>query len=145
MKKNCVKVVINSLLLSVIGVFVIDYLSHLLFSNPMETTGYFLGKLTLYFVFSVAFLSISNPKENEFIKVAGAGIVVSLLWGTYYNILPSLFDFYPPGIPLSGLTFLGMGLLGTGLAFGIVHTLAFIGGYYASKLILKNFRDAEVV
>ncbi len=76
--------------------------------------------------------------KSEFPKVLLGGIVVSLLWGTYYNILPALFDFYPFGIPLEGLTFLGMGLLGTGLAFGTVHTVAFIGGYYTSKLFIKD-------
>ncbi len=98
-----------------------------------------MAKMTLYFVFSIIFILIFNLRRNEFVKVAVAGIVVSSLWGMYYNILPSIFDYYPFGIPLAGLTFLGMGLLGTGLAFGTVHTLAFIGGYYSSKFILKNF------
>lgn len=139
MKKNYIKIVIRSLLISIIGVSVIDYFSHLLFSNPMETWSYFMAKMTLYFVFSIIFILIFNLRRNEFVKVAVAGIVVSSLWGMYYNILPSIFDYYPFGIPLAGLTFLGMGLLGTGLAFGTVHTLAFIGGYYSSKFILKNF------
>jgi len=128
-------IIIRSFLISIIGVFVIDYLSHLLFSNPMETMPYFLAKLTLYIIFSILFLSFINLQKNEPIKVLLGGIAVSLLWGTYYNILPTLFDYYPFGIPLAGLTFLGMGILGTGLAFGIVHTIAFIGGYYSSKLI----------
>jgi len=37
MNKNYIKIVIDSLLISVTGVFVVDYFSHLLFSNPMET------------------------------------------------------------------------------------------------------------
>jgi hypothetical protein len=31
-----------------------------------------------------------------------------------------------------------MGFWGTGAAFGIVHTLAFIGGYHAAKVIFKK-------
>ena len=131
------KIAIQSFLISFIGVFVIDYFSHLLFSNPMETMPYFLAKMTLYFLFSIIFLLTLNLNKNEFIKVAVGGISVSLLWGMYYNILPAIFDYYPFGISLRGLTFLGMGLFGTGLAFGTVHTLAFIGGYYSSKFALK--------
>jgi hypothetical protein len=139
MNKNYIKILISSVLISVIGVMVVDYFSHLLFSNPMETLPYFFAKMALFFVFSFLFLSISSLKKKEFVKVAIAGVTVSLIWGTYYNILPALFDFYPFGIPLRGLTFLGMGLFGTGVAFGTVHTVAFIVGYYVSKRILKIF------
>lgn len=132
------KIVIRSIVISVMGIFVIDYFSHLLFSSPMETWGYFLAKTTLYFVFSILFLSVSDLNKNEFVKVLIAGVIVSALWGMYYNVFPSIFDYYPFGIPLAGLTFLGMGILGTGLAFGTVHTLAFIGGYYSSKCIVKS-------
>ena len=131
------KIAIQSFLISFIGVFVIDYFSHLLFSNTMETMPYFLAKMALYFIFSIIFLLTLNLNKNEFIKVSVGGISVSLLWGMYYNILPAIFDYYPFGISLRGLTFLGMGLFGTGLAFGTVHTLAFIGGYYSSKFALK--------
>lgn len=133
-----IKIIINSLLISAIAVFVIDYFSHLLFSNPMETMPYFIAKMAVYFVFSIIFLSAVNLEKNEFIKIVVAGVVVSLLWGAYYNIFPIIFDYYPFGISLRGLTFLGMGLFETGLAFGIVHTFAFIGGYYASKFVLKK-------
>lgn len=128
---------IRPVLIAIVGVFVIDYISHLLFSSPMETFAYFAAKMTLYIIFSAAFLSVLDLKKNEFIKVAIGGVAVSSLWGMYYNVFPIVFDYYPFGIPLEGLKFLGMGLLGTGLAFGIVHTLAFIGGYYSSKIILK--------
>lgn len=138
MKKNYIKIVTSSVIISAVGILVIDYFSHLLFSNPMETIPYFLAKMTLYFLFSVVFLSIMDLNKREFIKVLIAGVVVASLWGIYYNILPSIFDYYPFGIPLAGLTFLGMGILGTGLAFGIVHTLAFIGGYYSVKLVFKS-------
>lgn len=127
------RVLLRSILIGAIGVFVIDYFSHLLFSSPMETTPYFFAKMALYVVFSLVFLSALNLRVHEFSKVIMGGIVVALLWGTYYNVLPALFDFYPFGISLRYLSFLGMGIIGTGLAFGIVHTLAFIGGYYASK------------
>jgi hypothetical protein len=132
------KIAIKSFLISVIGVFVIDYFSHLLFSNPMETVPYFVTKMALYFAFSMIFLFVFNLEEKEFAKVLIAGIGVALLWGAYYNILPLVFDYYPFGISLSGLSFLGMGLWGTGLAFGIVHTLAFMGGYYSAKFVFKK-------
>jgi hypothetical protein len=129
------RIPLRALLIAVIGVGVIDYFSHLLFSNPMETTSYFLAKMTLYFVFSLIVLYYFKFQGHEFWKVTLAGVIVALMWGTYYNILPVIFDFYPFGIPLRDLSFWGMGLLGTGLAFGIVHTLAFMGGYYATKKI----------
>jgi hypothetical protein len=135
MEKNYIKIAINSLVISIVGVFVIDYFSHLLFSNPMETVPYFFAKAAVYFIFSIIFLSIMNLEKNEFIKVAIGGIIVASLWGMYYNIFPSLLGYYPFGISLRGLTFLGMGLFGTGFAFGTVHALAFVGGYYASKFI----------
>lgn len=125
------------MLIAVIGVFGVDYFSHFLFSSPMETGSYFLAKFSLYVVFSIIFLSIFKVRDIAFGTVVGAGIVVALLWGLYYNVLPLLFDYYPFGIPLGSLTFLGMGLLGTGLAFGIVHTLAFIVGYYVTTYITK--------
>lgn len=137
--KNYLKILISSFIISVIGVFVVDYFSHLLFSDPMETLPYFLAKSVVYFVYSIIFLSIFNLEKREFLKVLIAGIAVSLLWGMYYNILPAIFDYYPFGISLRGLTFLGMRLLGTGLAFGTVHTIAFIGGYYSGKIALKKF------
>ncbi len=139
MSKNYIRIIIRALVISVVGIFVIDYFSHLLFSSPMETIDYFLAKLMLYFVFSIIFLSLVKLGEKEFVKVLAAGIVVAAVWGMYYNILPQIFDYYPFGIPLRGLTFLGMGLFGTGLAFGIVHTLAFVGGYYSAKFTLKHF------
>ncbi|MBI5306344.1 hypothetical protein HZB04_02055 [Candidatus Wolfebacteria bacterium] len=145
MKKNYLKIVVGAVIISLVGVYVIDYFSHLLFSSPMETTPYFLAKLTLYFVFSILFLSFINVSKKEFIKVAIAGIVVSSLWGMYYNIFPLIFDYYPFGISLGGLTFLGMGLFGTGFAFGIVHTLAFILGYYSSKLPQASFNDSKIL
>ena len=143
MQKNYFRIVINSLMISVIGVMGIDYVSHRLFSNPMETVPYFLAKMALYFIFSIISLSFFDKGWKHFWRVLIAGIIVSFTWGFYYNILPVIMDkvfnidFYPFGIPLVGLTFLGMGLLGTGLAFGIVHTLAFVGGYYISTFLLK--------
>jgi len=145
MTKNYFKIIINAVLLAVIGVMGIDYISHLLFSNPMETPAYFLAKMTLYFVCAVIFLSFFNLNKRQFLKVLIASIIVASMWGIYYNILPVLFDFYPFGIPLAGLSFLGMGLLGTGLAFGIVHTVAFMGGYYISRWIVKLFPGAKSV
>ena len=119
MKRDDIKILISSILISTIGVFGIDYFSHLLFFNPMETLSYFFAKMTFYFVFSILFLSLFNLKKKEFIKII---------------------DYYPWGISLSGLSFLGMGLVGTGLAFGTVHTLAFIIGYYISKYLLIFFK-----
>lgn len=128
---------IRSMLIAVIGVFVIDYFSHLLFSDPMETLSYFLAKMTFYIIFSFIFLSVFDLNKNEFIKVLIGGVAISSLWGMYYNVLPLVFDYYPFGISLEGLSFLGMGILGTGLAFGAVHTLAFISGYYSSKKVFN--------
>ena len=144
MEKNYIKIAISSLIISIVGVFGVDYFSHLLFSNPMETVPYFFAKAAAYFIFSTIFLSVLNLEKNEFIKVATGGIVVASLWGMYYNVFPLLFDYYPFGISLSGLTFLGMGLFGTGLAFGIVHTLAFVGGYYFSKFIYHYPKSSKV-
>lgn len=138
MNGNYLKIGTSALLIAVIGVFGVDYFSHLLFSNPMETAPYFLAKLTLYFMFSIAFLSMFGLRDNTFGVVAGAGVIVAALWGLYYNVLPLLFGYYPFGISLQGLTFLGMGLFGTGLAFGIVHTTAFIVGYYTATYITKT-------
>lgn len=132
---NYTKIFTSSLLISIVGVFVVDYFSHLLFSNPMETLSYFMAKAIFYFIFSVVFLLLFNLEKNEFVKIAIGGIAVASLWGMYYNIFPAIFGYYPFGIALKGLTFLGMGLFGTGLAFGIVHTLAFVGGYYSAKFI----------
>ena len=44
MHNRAFAIIFRSLLIAGIGVFVIDYFSHLLFSNPMETLSYFLGK-----------------------------------------------------------------------------------------------------
>ncbi len=138
MNNNYLKIGISALLIAVIGVFGVDYFSHLLFSSPMETIPYFLSKFVLYLVFSTVFLTLFKLQKHEFGTVAGAGVVVAALWGMYYNVLPLLFGYYPFGIPLQGLTFLGMGLLGTGIAFGIVHTLAFIVGYYVTTYLIKT-------
>ena len=142
-----IKILVWSVLIAILGVFIVDYFSHLLFSDPMETTGYFLGKATLYIVYSIIFLSVVDLKKNELLKVIIGGVIVASIWGFYYNVLPlftggySYDGFkYRVGIPLAGLTFLGMGLFGTGLAFGIVHTLAFIFGYYSGKWILDKFK-----
>ena len=131
------KKILASLVISAVGVFGVDYFSHLVFSSPMETLPYFWAKATLYFVFSLIFLSVTRREKHEFRAVLLGGITVALIWGAYYNILPELFNYYPFGIALYGLTFLGMGLCGTGLAFGIVHTLAFVGGYYVSKIVAR--------
>jgi hypothetical protein len=140
MKRNYLKIGIGSLLIAAIGVFGVDYFSHLLFSSPMETIPYFWAKYAAYAVFSFVFLSLFSLKKNVFITVTVAGIVAASLWGMYYNVFPSIFSYYPFGMSLNGLSFLGMGLLGTGIAFGIVHTLAFIIGYYLSAYFVRYER-----
>jgi uncharacterized BrkB/YihY/UPF0761 family membrane protein len=140
MKKNYFHIFIGSLIIAIIGVFVVDYFSHKFFSNPMETIPYFFAKAAWYVIFSFLFLSFMNLKKKEFGKVLIGGIIVSALWGAYYNVFPVVFDYYPFGMSLYGLSFLGMGLLGTGIAFGTVHTLAFIVGYYASRRISEEFK-----
>lgn len=140
MKRNYFKIVVHALLIALIGVLAVDRTAHLLFSSPMENGAYFIAKMALYAIFSVVFLSAFNLKKKEFLKVAIAGIVVASMWGIYYNILPFVFNYTPFGLPLRYLSFLGMGLFGTGVAFGVVHTLAFIAGYYLAVLIFRIFR-----
>jgi hypothetical protein len=139
MPKNYLKIIVNAILLAIIGVWGVDYIFHLFFSSPMETQAYFMAKMTLYLVGAVIFLSFFNLNKHQSFKVLTAGFIIASLWGIYYNVLPVLFDFYPFGIPLNGLSFLGMGILGTGLAFGLVHIAAFVVGYYLSQLIWKLF------
>jgi len=139
MKRNYIHIIIGAVIISVIGVYVIDYFSHLLFSNPMETLPYFMAKWVLYFVFSIVFLYFIDVSKKEFIKVAGAGIIVSLLFGFYYNIIPIIMekffsiDFYPFGIALKGLTFLNMGLLGP-----VLPSALFTPSHLSEDIIRKN-------
>ncbi|TAK96051.1 hypothetical protein EPO05_02750 [Patescibacteria group bacterium] len=76
------KIITKALIIAIIGVMVIDYFSHLFFSSPMETLPYFWAKMTMYFVFSILFLSVINLSKHEFSKVAVAGVVVASLWGS---------------------------------------------------------------
>ncbi|HXK37981.1 MAG TPA: hypothetical protein VJ579_02855 [Candidatus Paceibacterota bacterium] len=131
------RLLLSSLIISLVGVFVIDYFSHLIFSDPMETLGYFWVKAGAFFLFSLAFLKYINLSTHELHKVMIGGIVIASLWGMYYNVFPLLFEYYPYGIALNGLSFLGMGIFGTGVAFGIVHTLAFTLGYYTNRSIIS--------
>jgi len=55
MERNYVKIATSSLIISIIGVFGIDYFSHLLFSNPMETVPYFIAKATVISYFRLYF------------------------------------------------------------------------------------------
>jgi len=52
---------------------------------------------------------------NPLFKVVVGGVVVSSLWGMYYNVLPVVFDYYPFGISLEGLTFFRYGSFRNGL------------------------------
>ena len=136
------KILIQSLIISVIAVFLIDYFAHLFLSIPMETIPYFLIKFLLYFVFAFIFLMIF--RKAKFYQVALGGILVGLFFGFYYNILPLFTTNYPIyGIPLSEISFLGRGIFLTGLAFGIIHTLGFLVGFYASKSVdlIKNIKN----
>ena len=140
MNNNILKTFVRSIVIAIIGVFVIDYFSHLLFSNPMETTEYFYAKCLAYFIYSMIVLSTVNYKKSELLRVVISGVVIASLWGIYYNVLPEILDYYPQGIALAGLSFLGVGILGTGIAFGTVHTVAFVGGYYCSKVTDRLFK-----
>ncbi len=140
MKKSYFRILVSSLIITIIGVFVVDYFSHLFFSNPMETVPYFFAKAALFLIYSFLFLSIIDVKKKEFVKVLIGGVVVAAIWGAYYNVFPAVFGYYPFGMSLAGLSFLGMGILGTGIAFGIVHALAFVVGYYASRTISREFK-----
>ena len=140
MKKRWMKNALGATIIALVGVFVVDYIAHLFFSDPMETFPYFLAKLVLFFLFSFAFLSLVKLDKKEFLKVVIGGIIVSSLWGLYYNVFPEVFGYYPFGLSLYDLAFLGMGDLGTGAAFGTVHTIAFVFGYYVSKKIFGKIK-----
>ena len=45
MKRNYLKIFVGSIIISAVGVFIVDYFSHLLFSDPMETIPYFFAKV----------------------------------------------------------------------------------------------------
>lgn len=133
------QIIIRSLLIATIGVYVVDYFSHLYFSTPMETPAYFLVKAVFFFIFSLFFLrkEFIFKKFNTRLKNAlFGGVVIASFYGIYYNVLP-YFGYNPLGISLYGISFLGMGILGTGAAFGIIHTLSFVIGYYLSKPLLE--------
>ncbi len=133
-KKRVKNLFFQALILSIVAVFAVDFLFHYFFSSPMETTYYFLAKFALFFAYSFLFLKYYKMnKKWEFYMVVLAGAIVSLIFGAYYNIFPAIFHYSPFGISLAGLTFLRMGEFGTGLAFGIVHTSAFVVGYYVNK------------
>ena len=130
---NYLKAFLKSIIISMVGVLGIDLLTHTFLSTPNETFGYFAIKFILFLVFSFIFLLIF--KKPSFYKVAIGGIIVSLIFGFYYNILPLLTGYSTYGISLRDISFLGAGIFLTGLAFGIVHTLAFVVGFYSSKII----------
>lgn len=148
------KLAIASVLIAVFGVYVVDYPFHLFLSTPMENITYFIAKDTLYTVYSFVFLYLASRTDGIHIdlttyrlwKIFLGGFVVAGLWGIWYNVLPWLLevtlkiDFYPFGIPVSGLSVLGQGLIFTGVAFGIVHTVAWMVGYYFTRLFpyLRN-------
>ena len=72
-KTPYLKIVLRALTIAVVGVFGIDYFSHLFFSNPMETTPYFLAKMFLFAVFAIVFLSFFKLRKDEFTKVLIGG------------------------------------------------------------------------
>ncbi len=128
---------LGALLIAVIAVFVWDLLIHLFFSEPFETIGYFLGKFTLYFVFSFFFLAFF--KKPKFLGVLIFAVATAGIWGIYYNILPLITGFVPFGIPLSEIIVLNVqNIFFSGFFFGIVHWIGFIMGYYVTaKLIIE--------
>jgi len=130
-KKRFGTILLHALTIGIIAI-ILDYLVHLTLTAPMETISYFLTKFVVFFIFSVIFLSII--RKLTILKIVIGGIIVASIWGFYYNILPVLFDYTPYGIPLSELSFLGTGLILTGLFFGITHTLGFIIGGLTIKL-----------
>ncbi len=140
MKKSYGKFVFGALIIAVVGVFIVDYFSHKFFSEPMESIPYFFAKAAWYFVFSFLFLSFMNLGKKEGLKVVLGGLVAALIWGMYYNVFPEILNYYPFGMSLYNLTFLGMGIVGTGAAFGAVHTLAFVVGYYINKVVMTQFK-----
>jgi len=127
------RIFFKSLIISIFAVFLFDLPLHYFFSVPMETVGYFLIKFSLYFIFAFVFLLVF--KKAKFYEVLGGGIVVALIWGAYYNLIPAFTNYSVVGIPLSEISFLGRGIFLTGSSFGIIHTLGFIIGFYVSKIM----------
>ena len=130
-KKLSGKLLLASLLATFIAIL-FDFIIHYTLSSPMETFGYFFIKFTIYYIFATIFLILL---KQTFLKIVIAGIVISSLFGIYYNLLPAI-GYTPFGISLKGLSVLGISsYLFVGLFFGIVHTLGFMLGIYSTKLI----------
>lgn len=124
-----------------VGLFAIifDAIFHFFFSSPFETVPYFLAKFVVFSFGALVFLLVVKKKALVFWKVLLGGVVVASVWGLYYNVLPAIFNFNPFGIALKGLSVLGShNLFVTGLFFGVVHTFAFVVGFYLSKEIMKG-------
>lgn len=126
-------------LITVIIAISIDYFIHLLFTDPMETLGYFTAKFLVFFVFSLIFFSIFSFVKLRQIYIIIGGIVVALIWGTYYNILPAVSDYSTFGIPLSELAFFGFeNDIIVGLLFGITHVLGFFIGANIGRFFIRK-------
>ena len=127
-----------SAILAVVAI-IFDYIIHRTLTSPMETTGYFIAKFLFFFALAIIILTFYPRKgTREFRYVIITGIVVALLWGAYYNILPALIGYTPFGIPLIGLTFLNYTGFMSGLLFGATHVAAWMIGYYTAKRMLRN-------
>lgn len=125
----------KSLISSFIAVFIIDLIGHFLLSTPAETYSYFLAKFIFYFIFTLIFLA-----KIDKIRIKNSiigGLIIASIWGIYYNVLPVIFNYIPLGIPLSEISFLGMGILGSGIAFGLLHIIGFVGGMSAVKRFVR--------
>ena len=74
----------KSLIVSAITVF-LDFLFHLIFTNPMESVTYFVIKFLLAFFVATGMYSLKHYKNSKNILVPTAGIVFSLLMSIYYR------------------------------------------------------------
>lgn len=133
MAKKIKKVFWGALIISIIGI-VIDIIVHTFLTTPNETTAYFITKFVFFFIASLIFLSVYS--KQSYIQIIITGILVSALWGAYYNVFPSILGYVPYGIALSGVkfNFTDNNFL-SGLLFGITHAGGFIIGALANKRI----------
>lgn len=127
---------INKNLLTKAGIvagiaILLDYFGHYFLSTPMEPLSYFLIKFLIFFVGVVIYLNWFKRTS-----VLLASIIIAGALGVYYNILPSLYNFEPIGIPLSEISFLGQKGILSGIYFGILHVGGLLIGFkYSNKLI----------
>lgn len=127
-------IILASLVTALIAVFLIDFPFHYLISSPQEEISYYLMKFAVYFLYSVIFFKFYKITKRSLII---ASLIVSLVWGAYYNVLPSILGYSPYGIALTGISVLGRGVFVSGLLFGLIHMLAYYVGVRAAQKVVR--------